>query len=212
MKETSVEQRLQRYGPLGAIFAIILVLASFVTHGRWASTEESAQEIADLYVQNQDRVFMGSWLAVLGGLCFLVFGMSMSHRVRETGQQLLGMIVAGATLIGATGMMIDATLRAALSIQADDMSPEAMKTMHALWDAFFWPMHAGMATLVLAIGLAALGSGLLPKWLGWIGVVAFVAAMIPAPTMFAGIILSLLFMVITSLMVTFGGSRATSNN
>ncbi len=208
MKETSVEQKLQRYGPLGAIFAIVLVLASFVTHGRWASTEESAQEIADLYVQNQDRVFMGSWLAVLGGLCFLVFGMCMSHRVRETGQQLLGMIVAGATLIGATGMMIDATLRAALSIQADDMSPEAMKTMHALWDAFFWPMHAGMATLVLAIGLAALSSGLLPKWLGWIGVVAFVVAMIPAPTMFAGIILSLLFMVITSLMVTFGRSQS----
>jgi hypothetical protein len=210
MKETSVEQKLQRYGPLGAIFAIVLVLASFATHGRWASTEESAQEIADLYVQNQDRVFMGSWLAVLGGLCFLVFGMCMSHRVRETGQQLLGMIVAGATLIGATGMMIDATLRAALSIQADDMSPEAMKTMHALWDAFFWPMHAGMATLVLAIGLAALGSGLLPKWLGWIGVIAFLAAMIPAPTMFAGIILSLLFMVITALMMTFRNNSTSA--
>jgi len=210
MKETSVEQKLQRYGPLGAILAIVLVLASFVTHGRWASTEESAQEIADLYVQNQDRVFMGSWLAVLGGLCFLVFGMCMSHRVRETGQQLLGMIVAGATLIGATGMMIDATLRAALSIQADDMSPEAMKTMHALWDAFFWPMHAGMATLVLAIGLAALGSGLLPKWLGWIGVIAFLAAMIPAPTMFAGIILSLLFMVITALMMTFRNNSTSA--
>jgi len=210
MKETSVEQKLQRYGPLGAVFAIVLVLASFATHGRWASTEESAQEIADLYVQNQDRVFMGSWLAVLGGLCFLVFGMCMSHRVRETGQQLLGMIVAGATLIGATGMMIDATLRAALSIQADDMSPEAMKTMHALWDAFFWPMHAGMATLVLAIGLAALGSGLLPKWLGWIGVIAFLAAMIPAPTMFAGIILSLLFMVITALMMTFRNNSTSA--
>jgi len=68
-----------------------------------------------------------------------------------------------------------------------------------------------MATMVLAIGLAALGSGLLPKWLGWVGVVAFVVAMIPAPTMFAGIILSLLFMVITSLMLTFGGSRAPAN-
>ena len=97
-------------------------------------------------------------------------------------------------------MTVDSTLRAALSIQADNMSPEAMKTMHAIWDAFFWPMHAGMATLVLALGLAALSSGLLPKWLGWIGVVAFVVAMIPAPTMFAGIILSLLFMVITSLL------------
>ena len=203
MKETSVEQKLQRYGPLGAIFAIVLVLASFVTHGRWASTEESAQEIADLYVQNQDRVFMGSWLAVLGGLCFLVFGLSMSQRVRDTGQQLLGMLVAGATLIAVTGLAVDSTLRAGLSIQADSMSPEAMKTMHAIWDAFFWPMHAGMATLVLAIGLAALGSGLLPKWLGWVGVVAFVVAMIPAPTMFAGIILSLVFIVITSLMMTF---------
>ena len=79
-----------------------------------------------------------------------------------------------------------------------------MKTMHAIWDAFFWPMHAGMATLVLTIGLAALSSGLLPKWLGWIGVVAFVVAMIPAPTMFVWIILSLLFMVITALMMTFG--------
>ena len=195
-----MEQKLQRYGPLGAILGIILVLASFVVHGKWASTEESAQEIADLYVQNQDRVFMGSWLGVLGALSMLVFGMCMSQRVRDTGQQLLGMLVAGATLIAVAGMTVDSTLRAALSIQADNMSPEAMKTMHAIWDAFFWPMHAGMATLVLALGLAALSSGLLPKWLGWIGVVAFVVAMIPAPTMFAGIILSLLFMVITSLL------------
>ena len=202
-----MEQKLQRYGPLGAILGIILVLVSFIVHGKWASTEESAQEIADLYVQNQDRVFMGSWLGVLGALSMLVFGMCMSQRVRDTGQQLLGMLVAGATLIAVAGMTVDSTLRAALSIQADNMSPEAMKTMHAIWDAFFWPMHAGMATLVLAIGLAALSSGLLPKWLGWIGVVAFVVAMIPAPTMFAGIILSLLFMVITSLRMTFGDSQ-----
>ena len=205
-----MEQKLQRYGPLGAILGIILVFVSFAVHGRWASTEESAQEIADLYVQNQDRVFMGSWVAILGGLCMLVFGMCMSQRVRDTGQQLLGMLVAGATLIAVAGLAVDSTLRAGLSIQADNMSPEAMKTMHAIWDAFFWPMHAGMATLVLAIGLAALGSGLLPKWLGWVGVVAFVVAMIPAPTMFAGIILSLLFMVITSVMVTFGKSSTTA--
>ncbi len=202
-----MEQKLQRYGPLGAILGIALVLVSFVVHGEWASTEESAQEIADLYIRNQDRVFMGSWLGILGALSMLVFGMCMSQRVRDTGEQLLGMLVAGATLIAVAGMAVDSTLRAGLSIQADNMSPEAMKTMHAIWDAFFWPMHAGMATLVLAIGLAALSSGLLPKWLGWIGVVAFVVAMIPAPTMFAGIILSLLFMVITSLMMTFGGSR-----
>ena len=207
-----MEQKLQRYGPLGAILGIALVLISFAVHGKWASTEESAQEIADLYVQNQDRVFIGSWVAILGGLCMLVFGMCMSQRVRDTGQQLLGMLVAGATLIAVTGLAVDSTLRAGLSIQADNMSPEAMKTMHAIWDAFFWPMHAGMATLVLAIGLAALSSGLLPKWLGWIGVVAFVVAMIPAPTMFAGIILSLLFMVITSLMLTVGGSRESSSS
>ncbi|HAF68231.1 MAG TPA: hypothetical protein DCL16_03825 [Acidimicrobiaceae bacterium] len=205
-----MEQKLQRYGPLGAIAGIILVLVSFGVHGRWASTEESPQEIADLYVQNQDRVFMGSWLAILGALCMLVFGMCMSQRVRDTGQQLLGMLVAGATLIAVAGMAVDSTLRAGLSIQAENMSPEAMKTMHAIWDAFFWPMHAGMATLVLAIGLAALSSGLLPKWLGWIGVVAFVVAMIPAPTMFAGIILSLLFMVITALMMTFGKSSTAA--
>ena len=128
--------KLQRYGPLGAILGIILVLVSFVVHGKWASTEESAQEIADLYVQNQDRVFMGSWLGVLGALSMLVFGMCMSQRVRDTGQQLLGMLVAGATLIAVAGMTVDSTLRAALSIQADNMSPEAMKTMHAIWDAF----------------------------------------------------------------------------
>ena len=138
----------------------------------------------------------------------LVFGICMSQRVRDTGQQLLGMLVAGATLLAVAGLAVDSTLRAALSIQADNMSTDAMKTIHAIWDAFFWPMHAGMATLVLAIALAALSSGLLPKWLSWIGFVAFVVAMIPAPTMFVGIILSLLFMIITSVMVTFGKSLA----
>ena len=155
---------------------------------------------------------MGSWVAILGALCVLVFGMCMSQRVRDTGQQLLGMLVAGATLIAVAGMAVDSTLRAGLSIQAENMSPESMKTMHAIWDAFFWPMHAGMATLVLTIGLAALSSGLLPKWLGWIGVVAFVIAMIPAPTMFAGIILSLLFMVITSVITTFTKSSITTDS
>ena len=33
-----VEQKLQRYGPLGAIIGIALVLISFAVHGRWAST------------------------------------------------------------------------------------------------------------------------------------------------------------------------------
>ena len=113
------------------------------------------------------------------------------------------MLVAGATLIAVAGITVDATLRAALSIHADNMSPEAMKTMHALWDAFFWPMHAGMATMVLAIGLASLATGLLPKWLAWLGVVAFIVAMIPADPMFIGIIISLVFIVITSLMMTF---------
>ena len=122
------------------------------------------------------------------------------------------MLVAGATLIAVAGMAVDSTLRAGLSIQAENMSPESMKTMHAIWDAFFWPMHAGMATLVLTIGLAALSSGLLPKLLGWIGVVAFVIAMIPAPTMFAGIILSLLFMVITSVITTFTKSSITTDS
>ena len=132
-----VEQKLQRYGPLGAIIGIALVLISFAVHGRLASTEESAQEIADLYVQNQDRVFIGSWLAILGALSMLVFGICMSQRVRDTGQQLLGMLVAGATLIAGAGLAVDSTLRAALSIQADNMSTDAMKTIHAIWDAFF---------------------------------------------------------------------------
>ena len=104
-----MEQKLQRYGPLGAIAGIILVLVSFAVHGRWASTEESAQEIADLYVQNQDRVFIGSWLAILGALCVLVFGMCMSQRVRDTGQQLLGMLVAGGSRLNSASRTIDSS-------------------------------------------------------------------------------------------------------
>ena len=77
------------------------------------------------------------------------------------------------------GFAIDATILIALSEAADDIDPVAVQSLQALWDNDFVPLVLGVLMFLWATGLAAIRTGALPKWLGWVMIVLGVVGLTP---------------------------------
>jgi hypothetical protein len=60
------------------------------------------------------------------------------------------------------------------------IDPGTIQTLNAMWSDFFFPMVIGMATLILATGLSALRTRVIPVWLAWIGFLLVVVLFTPA--------------------------------
>jgi hypothetical protein len=51
---------------------------------------------------------------------------------------------------------------------ADDIEPESVQTLQALWDNDFIPFMVGMAIFLASLGVSIVRTAVLPKWLGWV--------------------------------------------
>ncbi len=63
--------------------------------------------------------------------------------------------------------------------RADDIDPVAVQSLQALWDNDFVPLMLGVLMFLWATGLAAIRTGALPKWLGWVMVALGVLGLTP---------------------------------
>jgi hypothetical protein len=167
--------------PLTGVAFILLVVASFIIVGdEPPDAEESAQEIADYYVDNRSEVQIGAFVGTCAGALLIFFFGYLRKVLREAGA---GSTLSLLPLIGATivsiGAAIDGTISFALAEAADDIEPESVRTLQALWDSDFMPFALGFQVLWLAAGVAILRHGGLPKWLGWFAILFGVLAFTP---------------------------------
>jgi hypothetical protein len=63
---------------------------------------------------------------------------------------------------------------------ADHLTPDAAQAINALNSDFFFPLAAGLSTLLLATGISGVRTQVLPAWLSWIAIVLGIAAITPA--------------------------------
>ena len=186
--------------PLTGILFIIVLVISFVIMGEPPDADEPVQEIVDHYVDNKDEIAVGSLLAGPGVILFLFFANHLRSLFRHAapGSELPTMILVGAIVL-ASGVLFDATLSFAMTEAVEDVEPESIHTMQAIWDNDFVPMAAGMSTLLIATGLCTLRYGVLPKWLGWVAIALGIVTFTPAG--FVGFIGSLVFVLIVSVLL-----------
>jgi hypothetical protein len=92
---------------------------------------------------------------------------------------VLSTVAFAGAVIMATGGAIDGTISFALAEAADDVPPESVQALQALWDNDFLPLAVGALLLLLASGLAIARHGVLPKWLGWIAILLAVLSITP---------------------------------
>ncbi len=192
--------------PLTGALAVAALVGGFAIAGETPdATEESAQQVAQHYIDNDDEVFIGSILVGLGGLLMLYFGGWLRRLLRDaegpTG--ILSAVAFAGTIVFATGVAVVATLGVALADSADDIDPVAMQALNAFSWNYFIPFAMGISALLFATGLSVIRHGALPAWLGWVALVLGVAAFTPAG--FFGAIGGAIWIVVVSVMSAVQG-------
>lgn len=167
--------------PLSGVVAVAAIIAAFLVSGETPDDDASLNTIASYYVDNDSGLQFTGLLLFLGGFFFLVFSTTLAGILRREQSDTGGpsaLAFAGG-IIFAVGLTIFAGLSFAGGVAADDLDPVALQTINILSNNLFFPTALGVAVFLLASGIGIVKTGMLPKWLGWVAIVAGVVALTP---------------------------------
>lgn len=176
-----MKDRLERFALLGgALAAVLWVVSLVVLEGAGNPAGPSGgEEIVAFY--NRTAILIAATLHVLGGFFFLWFVAALRSVLDASGAaswlttaMLVGGIAGGALLLGMTGgQSTGATTDAAL------LTADTAIVFWRLAHGFFVAAEVALAVFLGALSILALRRVVLPRWLGWFGVVVTVLLLIP---------------------------------
>jgi len=167
--------------PLTGLGFVVLGILSFVVIGEPKSADQPLQEIVDFYVDNKTAVEVGAAMSTLAGVLLVFFGAYLRRVLRAAApdDEILSLAAFSGVLVVAIFSALDSMILFAAAEAAEDVDPVALQAMQAIWDNDFFVAVLGVELFLWATGIAALRTGALPKWLGWVMVVLAVIGMTP---------------------------------
>ena len=200
---------LARFAPLAGVGFIVLGIASFVVGGEPPGSTDSTREVVD-YWSDEGKQIASAVLAAISTLFFVWFASSLRSAlgVAEGGIGRVASIAFAGAVIFATGLLANAAIQFAAAETAGDVPVQVTQTLSVLYADFFFPMAAGLALLLLATGLVAVRTGVLPRWLGWVSLVLGVLAVTPLG--FFVFLAGLVWIVVVSVLLFLRGGEAAS--
>jgi hypothetical protein len=167
--------------PLTGVAAVLVVIVGFIVGGEPKDADHPAGEIAEWYIDNKDSVQIGAIIGAAGAVLLVFFGAYMRKvlRAAEGDNPLLPILPLIGLTIVAVGGAIDNTILFATAEAADDIPPESVQTLQALWDNDFIPFMVGMLVFLWSVGISVIRTGALPKWLGWVAIALGVVGVTP---------------------------------
>lgn len=160
----------------GIVFVFLAVLAYLVAPGL-PQVNDSDAEVADWFVDNEDRVRWQVFLFGLATIFFLWFFATLAGRLRREGGQgrLPAVIVASAGASAALYLLGTATFGALAQLPSD-----GQRALFELGHMIFSVNEFVAVTLIAAASIAILRSGLVSEWLAWAGGVFVVLGLLDA--------------------------------
>src|SRR3984885_2997322 len=170
----------QRYAwAAGIIYVIALVAESVVAIGVGLTQNDSAGKMASALYEHRARLVVIACLSVVYAASFLIYLWSLYNQLRGTPDRpriLAPLVIAGGVIfvalhavsdIGITGL-VGAKLAAYGAQHDHSVSYSLYLTTYA------FDIVAGVFGWLVAVatGLIVLKSGVLPRWLGWMSIVA----------------------------------------
>jgi hypothetical protein len=194
-------QNVQRLAPLTGVLFVVFTIVSFIIEGEPPGADEGPREIVEFYTDHEGQTIFAAIVASLAAVALIFFAATVRRALRRGEQDvgLLSVAAFGGGIVAATGIATDSALRFALAEAADEIDPVALQSLHAFWEGFFFPMVVGIATLILAVGLAALRTRVIPVWLAWIGFLIAVVFFTPAG--FVAFLVSALWIIVVSVFL-----------
>jgi hypothetical protein len=188
--------------PLTGVAFFVILIVSFIIQGEPPDADEPANEIAEWYIDNEDSAQIGAIVGAIAAIFLVFFGAYLRKvlAAAEGANPMLPILALIGTTIVGIGGAIDSTILFATSAAADDIPPESVQTLQALWDNDFVPILLGAAVFLWSVGLSVVRTGALPKWLGWVAIVLGVIAVTPIG--FAAVIGAAIWIVIASILLS----------
>jgi hypothetical protein len=167
--------------PATGILFVVFAVLSFAFGGEPPSADDPVEDIVDHYLDNEDAIVASAILATVAALLLVFFANHLRgvlSAAEGNGPRLSPLVLTGAAVI-AVGIAIDSTIYLALAASADDIEPTSVQTLQALWDNDFLPIALGTTIFLISAGASILRTGVLPRWLGWVGLALAVLSFTP---------------------------------
>jgi hypothetical protein len=174
--------QIERWAPISGIVFVVLMVAGSILVGDVPGADAPEQEIADYLADsdNHTRNIIGAYLWAVGALAFLWFLTRLRSDLRraEGGTGALSNLVFGAGVAFTAVWMVSAAALAsvAYAIELRDApisDPDLVRVLPPMGGLLLL-LGGGFAGLLLVLGasVAIFQTGVFPRWLAWLGIVA----------------------------------------
>ena len=166
------DSRGERYGALGGIAFVVLVVASIIVTGGNATASDSASKILKYFNDHQDGIKVAAFLSVLASVPIIVWAGSLWARLHRAGDRhnRLALIAVLGLLIGGVGNLTQTAVNAGVALELHSVSANQAKVFFVMSQTFGAGGLVGLAVLVFAVAAATFRLGAFPRWIGWLGV------------------------------------------
>jgi len=204
----------ERLAALAGVAFVVLYAAAF---GLGIEVGASDREILDHYADSGNRAkeVVAFFLIAAAALAFVVFAGSLRSliaRVEQESAMLAALTWAGGTACAVLVLAGNAVSRAtAFTAMSDDfqLDPNTRRLIEDIGFLLFVSGALAAILLVVAVSLAAIRHGLLPRWLGWAGFPA--AALLPLAIGFIGFLVLALWILAVSAALALRRASTTAD-
>ncbi|MGA7420354.1 MAG: hypothetical protein WB765_15085 [Acidimicrobiales bacterium] len=196
------ERQISRWmGPLGLGVVALLVVGFAVLGGSQPSQNASGPAVVAYNNAHVAQHWAQVYVIGLGLTGLVVFLSHLRVLLQDrggSGTLANASFAAGILLVGA--LLVSGIFSVALILAAHNHEPGIARTLNFISQNDELGFLFGMALLALATGAAILRQGWLPKWLGWVGIVAGVVC-VAGPISFVGFVASGIWIAILGFVI-----------
>jgi hypothetical protein len=163
----------ERFGALGGVVFVVLVVASIVVTNGNVSPSDSASKILKYFSDHQDGIKVSAFLSVLASIPIIWWAGSLWARLHRVGDRhnRLALIAVLGLLIAGVGNLTQTAVNAGVALERHSVTAVSAKFFYVLSTTFGAGGLVGITVLVVAVSVASFRLGAFPRWVGWLGAV-----------------------------------------
>ena len=213
-KTVNESTKWERYGALGGILFVVLVIVSIAVTGSTPKASDSASKILKSFQDHKDGIKIGAFIGGLAAVPLLWWAGSLYARMRraEGDHPRLALIAVLGLVLGGAGQIGMSAIDATVVLTLKTVGANEAKFFFVLGQGFADAALIGLAVLVFAVSVLAFRSRVFPIWVAWLGIVDAIAFVVASYTVattddaiagvgFAAFILWAIWIIVTSVIM-----------
>jgi hypothetical protein len=182
---------------------VLVILGFVVFSGNTPNDKASAAKVVALYRAHDNANKVAVVLVLIAAVLVALFATRLREALRgdPLGDGLAPLAAFGGGVILSGGLALGAAVHLALINAADHQFAAAAQALNLLDNYDVLAIMAGMATLLLAAGIATVRQPVLPRWLGWTAIVVGVLS-VAGPIGFIGAALGALWIIVVGILLS----------